>query len=205
MKIAIEGMDGVGKTTIAKRLAKDLNYLYIDKPLQYFFYNDKLGELEFKNFLKNLYSIDDPLVKAWVIGLGNIYSCRNFKNQNLILDRHLVSNYFWNGTKESKIIFKTIIDIIGKPDMTILLFANPETRVKRMKLRNPNDNDIMDPEKMVLGYDKMKVFLDEFKISYIPINTENENENKVYEKVYKLVTEKIKNNNVACKDFEFCR
>ena len=144
-------------------------------------------------------------MKAWVIGLGNIYSCRNFKNQNLILDRHLVSNYFWNGTKESKIIFKTIIDIIGKPDMTILLFANPETRVKRMKLRNPNDNDIMDPEKMVLGYDKMKVFLDEFKISYIPINTENENENKVYEKVYKLVMEKIKNNNVACKDFEFCR
>lgn len=205
MKIAIEGMDGVGKTTIAKKLAKDLNYLYVDKPLQYFFNNDKIGNLEFENFLKNLYSINDPLVKAWVIGLGNIYSCRNFKNQNLILDRHLVSNYFWNGNDESKIVFKAIIDIIGKPDMTILLYANPETRKRRMRLRNPDDNDISDPEKMVLGYDKMKEFLDDFKIPYIPINTENRSENTVYETVYRFVIEKIKKENVICKNFELYR
>ena len=33
--IAIEGMDGVGKTTIAKRVAEDYNFKYIEKPLAY--------------------------------------------------------------------------------------------------------------------------------------------------------------------------
>lgn len=205
MIIAIEGMDGVGKTTIAKKLATDLNYLYIDKPLQYFFNNDKVRDTGFQNFLKKLYSMDDPLIKAWIIGLGNIFSCRNFKNQNLILDRHLVSNYFWNGTDESKIVFETILNIIGKPDMTILLFANPKTRKERMTLRDENDKDISDPEKMVLGYDKMKEFLDDFKIPYIPVNTEDRNANKVYESVYKLVMDKIKQENLKSSNIEFCR
>lgn len=35
MIIAIEGMDGVGKTTISKILANELGYLYVDKPLHY--------------------------------------------------------------------------------------------------------------------------------------------------------------------------
>ena len=29
MKIAIEGMDGVGKTTLAKKLAQEYNFKYI--------------------------------------------------------------------------------------------------------------------------------------------------------------------------------
>ncbi len=32
MRIAIEGMDGVGKTTLAKKLVEILNYDYIEKP-----------------------------------------------------------------------------------------------------------------------------------------------------------------------------
>ena len=34
IKIAIEGMDGVGKTTIAKRIANEYQMLYIEKPLE---------------------------------------------------------------------------------------------------------------------------------------------------------------------------
>ena len=41
MVIAIEGMDGVGKTTISKRLAKTLKYIYVDKPLHYLLPGDE--------------------------------------------------------------------------------------------------------------------------------------------------------------------
>ena len=35
MHIAIEGMDGVGKTTAARNLAKILNFKLVEKPLHY--------------------------------------------------------------------------------------------------------------------------------------------------------------------------
>lgn len=127
-----------------------------------------------------MYTINDPVIKSWMIGLGNIYSCRYFKNSNIILDRHLVSNYFWNGFPESDIVFKSIIELIGFPDLTILLHASLNTRKERLALRDKNDRDNFDSEILVDGYDKMRGFLANFHIPYIEIDTENKNIDEVY-------------------------
>lgn len=192
MQIAVEGMDGVGKTTIAKKLAKDFNLMYIDKPLHYLLTGtEEEAYLELNNILRKMYDLNDPVIKSWMIGLGNLYSCRQFKDKNIVLDRHLVSNYFWNGEEESNPVFKTMIELIGKPDITILLYASPQTRRKRLYLRDKNDRDLSDPEIWVEGYDKMKKFLEDFNIPYIPINTENKNIDEVYEVVQKKVKDFI--------------
>lgn len=137
MKIAIEGMDGVGKTTMAKKIAKDFDFLYIDKPLHYLLTGtEEEAYAELSKILRKMYDLDDSIIKAWMIGLGNIYSCRQFKDRNIVLDRHLVSNYFWNGNEESNTIFKVLIELIGVPDLTILLYASPETRKDRLFVRN---------------------------------------------------------------------
>ena len=39
MIVAIEGMDGVGKTTVAKSIEKDLNFTYVKDPLKDLFEN----------------------------------------------------------------------------------------------------------------------------------------------------------------------
>ena len=41
MHIAIEGMDGVGKTTAGKRLADQLHFKFVEKPLHYIFDSDE--------------------------------------------------------------------------------------------------------------------------------------------------------------------
>lgn len=184
MKIAIEGMDGVGKTTIAKRFAKENGFIYLDKPLNELFgsANNMLSELYNK-----IYDFDDESIKAWFFGLGNIYSFLKYNNDDLIVDRHFVSNYFWNGTKKTDCVFKSMIDLIGVPDITILLYASVETRLKRLYKRNPNDYDLSDKEKHVLGYDKMIKFLDDFKIPYVVIDTEGKNEEEVYNEVNNVI------------------
>lgn len=193
MKIAIEGMDGVGKTTIAKKLAEDLNFMYVDKPLHYLLDGtEDETYMKLNNILRKMYNLDDYVIKAWMIGLGNLYSCRHFKNENIILDRHLVSNYFWNGSEESNIVFRTLIDLIGVPDMTILLYASTKTRQERLALRDNKDRDLFDPEILVEGYEKMKNFLEEFNIPYIPINTENKTLEDVYRTVYQEVEKYMK-------------
>lgn len=193
MQIAIEGMDGVGKTTIAKKLATDFNFMYIDKPLHYLLTGtEEESIVELNKILRKMYDLDDPVIKSWMIGLGNLYSCRQFKDKNIVLDRHLVSNYFWNGDKESNPVFKTMIELMGTPDMTILLYASPQTRRQRLYLRDKNDRDLSDPEIWVEGYSKMKKFLEDFNIPYIPINTENRSVEQVYELVRKKVEKCIK-------------
>ena len=37
MRIAIEGMDGCGKTTVSKILVERLGYQYVDKPFNFLF------------------------------------------------------------------------------------------------------------------------------------------------------------------------
>ena len=188
MKIAIEGMDGVGKTTIAKMIAKSENMLYIDKPLKEIFDTEIInGKDNLASISSNIYKLDDEILKAWFFGMGNLYTFIKYKDRDLIVDRHFASNYFWNGSDRSKNIFKNMIDLVGKPDLTILLYATIETRLKRIYERNSNDYDLADKEKHVIGYDKMIDFLDEFQIPYVLVNTENKSINDVYIEIKEII------------------
>lgn len=184
MKIAIEGMDGVGKTTIAKRFAAENGFIYLDKPLNELFDSTISRSAEFlPEIYSKIYDFDDESIKAWFFGLGNIYSFVKYKNEDLIVDRHFASNYFWNGTEKTNEVFKCMLDLIGVPDLTILLYASVETRLRRLYKRNPGDYDLRDTDKHVLGYDKMEKFLIDFNIPYVLIDTERKNEDEVYDEV----------------------
>lgn len=200
MKIAIEGMDGVGKTTIAKLISEKYGYLYIEKPLSELFnVNDMNGSEILAEVSKKIYGLDAEMLKAWFFGLGNLLSFEGHKNDNIVLDRHFVSNYFWNGSEKSNVIYKTMIDLIGVPDITILLYASPQTRFKRLYDRDPNDYDLTDTEKHVWGYDKMIKFVRDFSIPYIVVDTEGKDINQVFQEVDTIVSGMIKNGNPKIK------
>lgn len=194
MKIAIEGMDGVGKTTLAKRLAKEYNFEYIEKPLMDFFEIDNIDTKEiYGSFCDKLYQFNSEIPKAWFFGLGNVYTFLKYKDKNIIIDRHFASNYFWNGTEETNCIFKTMIDLIGVPDLTIVLNASIETRNNRLKNRDTLDKDIYDPEKQVLGSDKMINFLEDFHIPYVLVDTEEKTKDEIFNEV-KLIIDRLQEN-----------
>ena len=188
MKIAIEGMDGVGKSTIAKMVSEKYGMIYIEKPLKEMFDLEKVDGLNvLTEISKKLYEEDSEIIKAWFFGLGNIYTFLKYKESDLIIDRHFVSNYFWNGSKQTDIIFNNMIELIGKPDITILLYASIETRMQRLYNRNPNDYDLMDEEKHVFGYDKMLYFLNKYDIPFIVVNTENKTCCEVFDEICNII------------------
>lgn len=186
--IAIEGMDGVGKTTIAKMLAEDYSFKYIEKPLSYIFDTKILsGNINLREISKNIYNFNDEILKAWFFGLGNLYTILKYEGEDLMIDRHFVSNYFWNGNERSNRVFQVMIDLIGKPDLTVILYASPKTRMKRIYARNKNDYDLTDQEKQVDGYDKMIAFVNDFQIPYVIVNTENKSMDEVYQEVTNII------------------
>lgn len=187
--IAVEGMDGVGKTAISKHICEQFGFNYIEKPLHYF-YNDG-ADKEYEDLMKvanRMYDINDSIVKSWYFSLGDIYVARMFADQDVVIDRHLVSNYYWNGDYESELIFKTLIETSGTPDLTILLYATPKTRMERLKKRNEDDPDLSDPDKMDDGYNKMIYFVEKFNLPCIVINTDD----KSLDEVKQIVDSEIK-------------
>lgn len=189
MMIAVEGMDGVGKTVISKHICEQFGFNYIEKPLHYF-YNDGVDK-EYEDLMKvanRMYDINDSIVKSWYFSLGDIYVARMFADQDVVIDRHLVSNYYWNGDYESELIFKTLIETSGTPDLTILLYATPKTRMERLKKRNEDDPDLSDPDKMDDGYNKMIYFVEKFNLPCIVIDTDN----KSLDEVKQIVDSEIK-------------
>ena len=173
MRIAIEGMDGVGKTTLAKILVKKLDYEYVDKPFKFLFDGLNLDENEIKNIEWKLYETQDEALITLFYGMGLLYGTRCNLSENIIYDRHFVSNYYWHGTEETETLHNELIKLCGELDLTILLKAKISTRMQRIYDRNHDDKDLSNCAMYDDGYDKMEKFLESNGFDYIVIDTDN--------------------------------
>ncbi len=187
MRIAIEGMDGVGKTTLAKQLAEILNYEYIEKPFKILFSNMNLSDDDIKNMEWKLYETEDEAIMTLFYGIGLLYGTRCIQLDNVIYDRHFVSNYYWHSVPETEALHKEFIRLCGIPDLTVLLKATVATRMKRICNRDCVDKDISNSAMYDYGYDKMEIFLKNNNFKYIIIDTENLTQKEVVDIVVEYI------------------
>ncbi|OPY34228.1 MAG: thymidylate kinase [Methanomassiliicoccales archaeon PtaU1.Bin124] len=171
MHIAIEGMDGVGKTTVSTLLAKRLGFDFVEKPLHYLFDEDE-GFANYERIRDYVNMQNDRVFTSWFYGLGNVYLYHRFRGRNIVTDRHLVSNYLWSGTEASYPVFDCLVDLIGHPDFTFLLYADSEIVRSRLMKRCPADSDMKKAELIPWAYEKMEGFLKGKGMRYLRIDTE---------------------------------
>jgi thymidylate kinase len=180
--IAIEGFDGVGKTTSAVLLAERLGFIFVEKPLKYLFDPDG-GDREYvriRDVMNEISPRNRPL-SACFYGLGNMYLYEKFKGQNIITDRHILSNYAWSGSDESKELFDTIVHILGAPDYTFIVYGDEETIYTRLKSRDENDSDLKKIKKAKTIYEKMERFVKEHQMPYLLIDTKTKTPDEIVE------------------------
>ena len=183
MFVAVEGMDGVGKTTISKILAKDMKMEYIEKPMQKFL---NISDDEYDKLLRKIWSSSNPNITPWFFSLGNIVT-RDF-NKNVVVDRHILSTYFWDYNGKNKSIFDAMLDNNNViPDITLILYSDSKIRVERIKKRDQNDEDLKSSKLLELGYDKMLRFADEIKMPYVVVDTEQRTIEEVSQKCEEIL------------------
>lgn len=178
MHIAIEGIDGVGKSTAARNLAKELGFRLIEKPLHFLFDENGMDE----NYIRIRDEVNKSKNKAftgWFYGLGNIYLYEKFKGENIITDRHILSNYCWSGEESTDYIFDAIYKTTGAPDFTFLIYADPSEVEKRLKRRSSSDPDLKKVAYIPAAYEKMKRILQRYDMPGLLIDTTNLTEKEV--------------------------
>ncbi len=169
MIVAIEGMDGVGKTTVAKSIEQNMGFIYVKDPLKDFF---EIDEVHLSRVSSKVFNSNNDRLIALYLCLGDCYALSKYKNKNVVMDRHVLLNYFWNGNQDTEQIFKTQVDMFGKPDLTIVLLASSQTRIERISHRNPNDPDLKNMGMFNNDYSKMIDFLIKYGYNYVIVDTE---------------------------------
>lgn len=184
--IAIEGMDGVGKTTAARLLAARLGYTYVEKNLHELF--DEEGR--FDNYFKirdRVNASDDRLFTAWFYALGNVYLHTNHRDENIITDRYFLSNYAWSGTEYNTEVYDILVKKLGFPDLTVILYADEKALFARLRHRDEQDGDIDKVKLAKEKYEKMVAFCERYKMPYMVIDSSNLSPEEVVETIMKRI------------------
>lgn len=186
--ISIEGFDGVGKTTICNLLSEKLGYEFIEKPLKYLF--DVDGEereyIRIRDYINQESPKNKPL-SATFYGLGNIFLYHKFKNQNIITDRHILSNYAWSFDKSSEKVYELLYEILGEPNHTFILKGSRNVIKERLISRNHSDSDLKKLDFVDSVYAKMIQYADKYNMHYHIIDTDNKYPHVIVEEIINII------------------
>lgn len=138
--IAFEGVDGVGKTTIAKSLAEMNSYVYVKCPLEDTENVKKFYEQRFKKF---------PISRFlfYLNSLWEVYSFieRYNSDQIFLVDRYILSTkvyhkILFDDLRLDENIKKLILDAPYPPEplLNIVLVAEQKVRLERILRRRRN-------------------------------------------------------------------
>lgn len=182
MHIAIEGLDGAGKTETAKLVAQKSGFQFVEKPLH--FITDKQGMTNYLEIIERVNASDDKHFRAQFYGTGNYFVSQLAKKGKVITDRHLVSNYYWNSDPDHDSYFDELVNACGCPDMTFVLYVSGDERKRRILSRNPEDPDLKRKVFSDGPYVKMKDFLEKYEMLYEMVDTTNMSLNEVVEHIF---------------------
>lgn len=187
--IAIEGIDGSGKTTIAKLLSEELGMLYLKTP-------DKPFSL-IRKYFDQKYT--DPRVRMhFFIGClwdSYIKAFRASMDQGVILDRYILSTAAYHSVLCGKNYdAKKIIELSSPPtaDLNILLKADIYTSQKRI-LERCAENCDSELEKDIGFQEEVSKVLEEF--SDVTICNENRAVTETAEECKLFINELIRDKN----------
>lgn len=182
MIITIDGYDGTGKTTLAKKLALRYKFNYLDKPFIKKYqiengcsYNEAIRITSAME--KKLFNECTPSQIA-TFYCSAIEWVKNYTNFDIILDRGLLTTYAVVGDIETAYVFEEFIKKGAFHDASIYLIANDEERIRRIYKNNPDDPDLNYPVKW--RNNDLEIFADKMGLNYYRLNTNNKTKEDVF-------------------------
>ena len=179
--IAIEGLDGVGKTTIAKLLSNRLHLPFVEKPWS--LYTDEKGELtHYLQLTKQVNQNDNTFFKMCFYSLGTILARQHYP-KGLITDRFITSAVINNRNALESQWMALYSTQVSNPALTVVLYATADVRYERMYQRDCTDPDLKNVAQTDEQYAMIKSFLDNYQTPYLWIDTSNKDCETIVEEI----------------------
>jgi thymidylate kinase len=166
LHIAIEGLDGVGKTSTAIQLAGILGAEYFSKALHQM--NEISGKYENFVTLRELSSDNE-----WDthLGLRGAFLCAKHMGLDMVTERYYATNYWANDIPGRFEELTNTISLIGEPDLTVILYSDSKIIHQRMYGRNPQDKDFPKLALHDVAYARMIEFVTRAEIPAVLFDT----------------------------------
>ena len=178
MLICYEGLDGVGKSEVSKSVAKNIGFKFVEKPTKVLLSLNETKDIE---LMKKIHYDYSKKVQATYYLMGYISVLEDSRKENIILDRGVLSTYYFSHHETTNNIFDFYVNNYGSPDLTIVLYASIEERIKRISKRNPSDIDLSKKRIYSDDYAKYKEGINKYEMNHIVIGTDLMNKDQVVE------------------------
>ena len=174
MVIAFEGMDGVGKSSVAKSVGENLGIRHEAHKI--------VTELgidinDYNKFVKKLLRADNERLSLMFYTFRCMFDQEG--KEDLIVERSMLSTYFHEHNKVSEEEFGYLLSLGCIPEIIFILYASVDERRKRIYGRDANDEDLKSSSAMSDGYKSMLECAHKYNIPYIGINTEGRSQEEV--------------------------
>lgn len=167
MVIIFEGMDGVGKSSVAKSVAEKVGYEYNNQRLIDVL---NINNDTYLNLVEIINNSKNPYLPLSFYTFRTMFDCSCDKN--IIFERSILSLYYFEHDKLPYEDFSRLTKMGTIPDLIIVLYASPEERKKRIYSRNANDSDLLSATALYDGYPLMLDFAKDNDLPFVVIDTE---------------------------------
>lgn len=202
MVITVDGYDGTGKTTLAKNIAKRYGFTYLEKPVIRMIAVQKGCDLEEAE--KIVQQQEGVLWKSKDKHKIAEYYCEAYrfvrelgKTCDIVMDRGLLTLYAIVGDDETKDAFDKYIQEGLFYEGSVYLTATDETRIDRIRRRNPNDPDLKRPH---WRDNDLQEYADSRHLNYFTVATDERNTDEVFEEAIKFLDPLLLNRNNKVKN-----
>lgn len=167
MIVAFEGMDGSGKSSVASEVSKRVDFTHETQRIINIM---GINEDEFSKLVRTVRTSSNSKLGFMFYTFRCMLDLE--KKDNTIVERSMMSTYYFEHTKASINEFDYVMQLGVIPDVTFLLYASSSVRYKRIHDRDINDSDLKSGEALFDGYPIMLEFAHRYDIPYIGIDTE---------------------------------
>lgn len=187
MIITIDGGDGCGKSTLASKLADHYGFYYIKKPIDKVLgvKKDDSVRAKFSRLVQKIvYDINknEKVKVGFNSGLLLLYK-HKLKDENVIIDRGLLSCYLFNGSEETNSTFDYFVENGLNFDLSVFLKASNQTRLARLAQRNNVDPDLDDEKIGTLSDNQTRAleYANSRKLNTLVIDTDSKDAEAVFQ------------------------
>lgn len=169
MLIALEGMDGVGKSTLSRLAARLLDGMPVVKAIHPLCNPDARTD-NFINISDLVLSEESERLAECKFGVRGVFIYYRLSDVPMVSDRFYASN-LWH-VERRDVDIRRLAEVVGAPERTILLYASKDELRRRIEGRNAKDKDLEKIDQSEKAYELMRNRFASLSISFVEMSTE---------------------------------